>query len=232
MPDTTLTSAELDERRKRIWSMLADECGENWANLMMDDIAEAFPLARAGLEAGKAEEWLPIETAPTNGTWVELWRGPTDIGSWEPLIRARWWNFDDDPGWAWPDEPYDPWHDAEHANLLIEDGRCFDTNQGFTHWRPMTQPPANRKAVADGSTAGADELTICPICAVAFKPDDMCLTDIEMGTCHATCLEGSPMVDLETGDLLPEGSPPPSPFPFVEPPEDAIRALPLTGGDK
>lgn len=40
----------------------------------------------------------------------------------------------------------------------------------------------------------------CPICAVAFKPDDMCADDIEMGTCHAECLEGSPTVYLDTGE--------------------------------
>lgn len=52
----------------------------------------------------------------------------------------------------------------------------------------------------------------CPICAKAFRPDDMCLTDIELGTCHAECLKGSEMVDLETGKPLPEGSGPPEPF--------------------
>jgi len=40
---------------------------------------------------------------------------------------------------------------------------------------------------------------ICPICATPLLPDDICATDIEMGICHAACLEGSPVVDLETG---------------------------------
>lgn len=40
----------------------------------------------------------------------------------------------------------------------------------------------------------------CPICTELFKPADLCSTDIELGTCHAACLEGSPTVDLETGD--------------------------------
>ena len=62
----------------------------------------------------------------------------------------------------------------------------------------------------------AAEPCLCPICAVAFKPTDMCLTDIEMGTCHAECLAGSPMVDLETGDPLPSDAPPPEPFRFAE----------------
>lgn len=40
----------------------------------------------------------------------------------------------------------------------------------------------------------------CPICSLAFRADDICATDIELGTCHSTCLEGSPIVDLETGE--------------------------------
>jgi hypothetical protein len=50
-----------------------------------------------------------------------------------------------------------------------------------------------------------DDTDKCPICANAFKPDDVCATDIEMGTCHADCLDGSPVVDLDTGDELPDG---------------------------
>lgn len=45
----------------------------------------------------------------------------------------------------------------------------------------------------------------CPICAETFKADDICATDIELMTCHASCLEGSPVVDLDSGEPLPEG---------------------------
>lgn len=44
----------------------------------------------------------------------------------------------------------------------------------------------------------------CPICDEAFKPDDNCATDIELGTCHFDCLDGSPVVDLDTGEELPD----------------------------
>ncbi|MGV1867172.1 MULTISPECIES: hypothetical protein [unclassified Rhizobium] len=49
------------------------------------------------------------------------------------------------------------------------------------------------------------EIHRCPICLEPFKPDDFCATDITEGTCHAGCLEGSPVVDLNTGDELPAG---------------------------
>lgn len=45
-----------------------------------------------------------------------------------------------------------------------------------------------------------DDTHRCPICAEPFKPNDICASDINEGTCHAECLEGSPVVDLETGE--------------------------------
>lgn len=50
-----------------------------------------------------------------------------------------------------------------------------------------------------------DDIYRCPICAVPFKPEDVCADDITEGTCHAECLKGSPVVDLETGDEIPDG---------------------------
>ncbi|WP_053249785.1 hypothetical protein [Ensifer adhaerens] len=47
---------------------------------------------------------------------------------------------------------------------------------------------------------GAQSTSRCPICAEPFKDDDLCAADITEGTCHAACLEGSPVVDLETGE--------------------------------
>jgi hypothetical protein len=47
-----------------------------------------------------------------------------------------------------------------------------------------------------------DDIDTCPICDDPIKPGDVCATDIEMGACHAACLEGSPVVDLETGEPL------------------------------
>ncbi|MDM9619108.1 hypothetical protein [Rhizobium sp. S96] len=45
----------------------------------------------------------------------------------------------------------------------------------------------------------------CPICAEPLVPDDICATDIEMGICHAACLEGSPTVDLDSGEEIDGG---------------------------
>ena len=49
------------------------------------------------------------------------------------------------------------------------------------------------------------EIECCPICDAPFKPEDVCAADITEGTCHAACLEGSPIVDLDTGEEMPGG---------------------------
>lgn len=43
----------------------------------------------------------------------------------------------------------------------------------------------------------------CNVCSQPIKGPDLCATDIDMGPCHAACLEDSPVVDLETGEVLP-----------------------------
>jgi hypothetical protein len=36
--------------------------------------------------------------------------------------------------------------------------------------------------------------------------EDRCASEIEMGICHAACLEGSPVVNLETGEPIEGGT--------------------------
>lgn len=54
-----------------------------------------------------------------------------------------------------------------------------------------------RAALATPKDEG-DEEDCCPICDVPFKPDDICASDVTEGTCHAECLEGADIVDLDT----------------------------------
>lgn len=46
------------------------------------------------------------------------------------------------------------------------------------------------------------DIALCPICAAPLLPDHPCSTDIELGICHAECLAGSPVVDLDTGEPI------------------------------
>lgn len=69
---------------------------------------------------------------------------------------------------------------------------------------PTVTTPAEKQDTPTPSSLVA--VDCCPICAEPFKPDDLCASDIEMGTCHAACLEGSPVVDLDTGEEMPSGT--------------------------
>lgn len=68
---------------------------------------------------------------------------------------------------------------------------------------------------------GDDIEPTCFICAGGFEPSDLCAADIEEGTCHAECLEGSPTVSLTTGDPT-DG--PMHTFVYVEEMIDSMRA--------
>lgn len=55
----------------------------------------------------------------------------------------------------------------------------------------------------------------CPVCLDALLDEDDCATDIDMGTCHAGCLEGAPVVNLETGEEVRDAVP--ATFKFATP---------------
>lgn len=79
---------------------------------------------------------------------------------------------------------------------LGDNNICLGHIRAARAWRDQNASPSQPRAEE------GDDIERCPICAVPFKPDDMCATDIELGTCHAACLEGSPTVDLETGEPI------------------------------
>ena len=72
----------------------------------------------------------------------------------------------------------------------------------LTHLEPRKpEPPAD---VVDDD----DDKGHCDICSLPINGPDLCATDVDLGTCHAACLEGSPIVNLDTGEPMPEGTPP------------------------
>ncbi len=55
----------------------------------------------------------------------------------------------------------------------------------------------------------------CPICGEAFKDDDLCISDVELGVCHYDHYnpEG-PWFDMHTGEELGPDNERPKPFPY------------------
>lgn len=45
-----------------------------------------------------------------------------------------------------------------------------------------------------------DDGDSCGVCRVALLGGDVCATDVDLGTCHARCLDGAAVVNLRTGE--------------------------------
>jgi len=83
-------------------------------------------------------EWLPIETAPRDGTVVDLWI-KTEYGNFR-ITDCKWgnsdWNHSGTGQWIFEarDESEthrDAWHDVFY---VYGDG-------SVTHWMPLPEPP-------------------------------------------------------------------------------------------
>lgn len=85
------------------------------AGLMLG-VVDHLPAIIAAL---RAQEWMPIETAPRDGTKVLLWPGYLMGG--DPM--TGWW--------------------ARLARKWVAAGEPFDSQP--THWRPLPTPPAHDK---------------------------------------------------------------------------------------
>ena len=88
-----------------------------------------------------AHGWRPIETAPKDGTPVDLWRvlrEPRTHG--RNRITAMWSTAHQD--WIWPSDlnivnnwPYDD------GIGWVYDGDFYADEESFTHWMPLPPPP-------------------------------------------------------------------------------------------
>lgn len=72
-------------------------------------------------EAGSMRAWLPISTAPTDGTRVLVWAAPTTAGWDDPAMHLAGFvtiaAYHPDAGW------------------------CVDELREVTHWQPVPEGP-------------------------------------------------------------------------------------------
>lgn len=118
-------------------------------------------------------ELLEIEAAPGDlGEWIDVVLLALD-GAW----RAGW--------------------TPEHIATALDAKQSRNEDRTWPDWRTADPDKAIEHDRTDETGAQTER---CPICNVPFQPDDLCATDITEGMCHAACLEGSPVVDLGTGE--------------------------------
>ena len=101
-------------------------------------IAQALTQAGCGrVDVAPANQWQPIETAPKDGTPVDLWCGGsrrTDCEWREPTDREYWVHGSDEPSDGEQTIGAEPrWFSA--------DGWPMGFGDKHTHWMPLPQPP-------------------------------------------------------------------------------------------
>ena len=79
-------------------------------------------------------EWQPIETAPRDGTVIELYRPLSKVGTASQIIFGAWKTT----VWIWPDDVFNPYQEGKFHNQLENGVFCSDE---FTFWKPLPQPP-------------------------------------------------------------------------------------------
>jgi hypothetical protein len=80
-------------------------------------------------EAG-AKAWLPIETAPRDGTTIDVWAEGERVSNVWWGDPQRCWTKDAEPtrGWCVQEAHWDEFHDHE-------------VDPAPTHWMPLPSPP-------------------------------------------------------------------------------------------
>ena len=96
--------------------------------LMVAEHEMVESVAQALLSERNATRWQPIETAPKDGTVVDLWARREQTDKYERLADCHWCGMTD-----WLGNEYDGW-DGLSPGLR----RTYDNP---THWMPLPEPP-------------------------------------------------------------------------------------------
>ena len=127
---------------------------------MNTTILALLALARAGLEADKAEEWLPIETAPKDGTEIILGSEPQMFNG-QPVparVTIGHWTTEEECQVDMGDcggECHCREYEYVDPSWISWDGG-FTVENPATHWRPLPAPPPSAHFPSQEATSHDD----------------------------------------------------------------------------
>ncbi|MBN9078228.1 MAG: hypothetical protein BGN87_06420 [Rhizobiales bacterium 65-79] len=100
------------------------------------------------------------------------------------------------------------WLTAARNKLAAIEGRearypsPYGTEAGMKGGLGRDDDPLNPHGFGPVPIGPKEERDGCSVCGEPFKDGDICATDINLGTCHARCLEGCSTVNLTTGERV------------------------------
>jgi hypothetical protein len=131
----------MTEQRKAFLDAMEEKGWDDWTEWDAGMFAIGWQAARASQQV---PEWLPIETAPKDGTEIILARGPrVTSGSWyeeEPYIKER---RDMDGNYIDQDE-------SDGLAFWMSADGGFADDEPPTHWMPLPAAPSAQSTDQQG----------------------------------------------------------------------------------
>ncbi len=120
---------------------------EAWLDYNRDKIfGDNYYIVKDLLAALKAKEWLPIESAPKDGTEIFIWNGNSEFPNrhevrWRMPTDSEYWVSGSD----YPEEIKGTYGNEEGFFDCF--GSKFWKDNYPTHWQPLPTPPKQSEAI-------------------------------------------------------------------------------------
>lgn len=85
---------------------------------------------------------------------------------------------------------------------VISHGRAIEFARQLLAEAEIQERIVRYTAAEIDAMVSRDDDEDCPVCGDPLEAGDVCSIGVELGTCHAECLEGVPIVDLETREPI------------------------------
>lgn len=129
------------------WVIVSSDCGivmaRCWHEQMAHEVADALNAAALRAQGRETGQWLPIETAPKDGTPVLIvWLD--DEGVWQQ--RRAWFERQfEGEGYADDEAQTTIWRQAWTDNRVASFGCEEVWEYEPTHWMPLPSPPVTQE---------------------------------------------------------------------------------------